>query len=262
MTRMYARGSALALLIGLALATPGVARAQWSVIEIGPSLIQTTLNTVNNLESLVTTIEDLAVQGEQLATEITAMERLVQDGTRVSGAEWARFQGQLAQLGSIVHTGNAIAYELSQVDAEFRRVFPGFEPPENGLDEYVSRSRATMDTLAGVLASAGANIGDAAQVQGSLNTLRSENESAVGQLAAAQTANRIASLEVGELVKLRQLVTAQTNALTVYYGQQLQRETAAEAAFERFVNVQEDVRPYAGSGFDALPSVCARPPCP
>lgn len=250
------------LVAATALLVAGQAHAQRPVIEVGPALVQQTLDTLHNYETMVTTIEDLANQGEQLATQISIMERVLRDGTPVSGAEWAQFENRMGLLAGVARRGQALAYEVANVDTAFRTAFPGYEPPVDWPGDYARQSAMTLDTLAGVLASVGANVADAPEVQGSLNTLRTENESAVGQLAAAQTANRIASLQIGELVKMRQLMVAHTNALTVFHGQQLQKETASEAAFQAFVGGAPSVRDYGAGGFRTLPSVCARPPCP
>jgi len=126
--------------------------------------------------------------------------------------------------------------------------------------QYDAWSAALLDTLNGVLESSGANVADAGEVQRSLDQLRAENEGAIGQLAAIQTANRVASLEVAELAKLRQLIAAQTNAITVYYATLHQKEVAADAALDRFVNAPGTIRSYQGA-FLRTPPLCQSPPC-
>ncbi len=233
---------------------PRSAHAQVPVIEIGPNLIQTTLNTLNNLQTMLTTIDDLINQHEQLTTQISALDRLILDGTAVSGAEWAQFRSQVATLAALVERGQAIAYQLPSVASAFESEFPGYTTPVSWISEYSHRTQSSLDTLAGVLDATGRNIGDASAVQDTLNILRSENESAVGQLSAIQTANRVASKQVEETVKLRQLVAAQTNAITVFYGQQIQKEAASEAAFQEFLHAPGTVRTYGSTGFSSLPT--------
>jgi P-type conjugative transfer protein TrbJ len=93
-----------------------------------------------------------------------------------------------------------------------------------------------LDTLRGTLASAGLNVADAPSVQAALNSLRTANDTAQGRLEAIQIGNQIASLQVEELAKLRQLFAAQINAQNAYLGAQEAKDAGSAAAFDAWVS--------------------------
>ncbi len=241
-------------------AAPIVAHAQVPVVEVGPNVIQNTLNMIQNLTTMLTTLDDLANQTRQLTNQIQILERLIRDGTPRTSAEWGELARALDRLAALVRRGQAIAYSAAALDETFRSQFPGWVPPTDWKRQYDAWSESVLDTLGGVLQSSGANVADADEIQRSLDRLRAENEAAIGQLAAIQTANRVASLEVAELAKLRQLIAAQTNAITVYYATLHQKEMTADAALDRFVNAPGTIRSYQGA-FSRTPTLCQSPPC-
>ncbi len=242
-------------------AAPMVAQPQVPVVEIGPNVIQNTLNMIQNLTTMLTTLDDLANQTRQLTNQIQILERLIRDGTPVASSEWGEVGRTLDRLGVLVRRGHAVAYGAANLAEAFRSHFPGWVPPMDWNAQYDAWSAGLLDTLNGVLTSSGANVGDANEIQRSLDNLRAENESVIGQLAAIQTANRVASLQVAELAKLRQLIAAQTNAITVYYATLHQKEVAADAALDRFIGAPTTIRLYSGA-FLKTPTLCEGPPCP
>ena len=249
------------LLFCIALATFAISsRAQVPVVEIGPNVFQNTLNTIQNLTTMLTTLEDLENQTKRLANQGQILERLRRDGTPRSSAEWGELGHRLKTLATLVDQGEALTYETANLDPVFRTRFPGGVAPDDWRQAVETLSESLLDTLSGVLRSSGANVADAESVQRSLDQLQIDNTTAIGQLAAVQTSNRLQSLEVSELAKLRQLLAAQTNAITVYYATVHQQGVAADAALDRFVDAPGSIRSYEGR-FLTTPPLCPRPPC-
>ncbi len=153
-------------------AAPMVAQAQVPVVEVGPNVIQNTLNMIQNLTTMLTTLDDLANQTRQLTNQIQILERLIRDGTPRASAEWGELARALDGLAALVRRGQAIAYSAAALVETFRSQFPGWVPPTDWNAQYDAWSEGLLDTLAGVLASSGANVGDAGEVQRSLDRLR------------------------------------------------------------------------------------------
>jgi len=112
-----------------------------------------------------------------------------------------------------------------------------------------------LDTLRGTLASAGRNVADASSVQAGLDSLRSANDSAQGRLEALQVGNQIASLQVEEMAKLRQLFATQINAQNAYLGAQEAKAAGAAAAFDAWVGNAPTTIPVSrpDEGLGAVP---------
>ena len=130
---------------------------------------------------------------------------------------------------------DSIPYTLSDVADVFEGRFPGYVAPTDWPTAYDSWSTSALDTLRGALASAGRNVADAPSVQAALDALRSSNDSAQGRLEALQIGNQIASLQVEEMTKLRQLFAAQINGQNAYLGAQEAKAAGSAAAFDTWV---------------------------
>lgn len=96
-------------------------------------------------------------------------------------------------------------------------------------------SQATLDTLNGTLRSAGLNAGDFNSVGAALGALRSANDGATGRNELLQVANSLASLQIEEMAKMRQLVALEINAQNVWKANATNTTAASEAALQRFI---------------------------
>ena len=76
------------------------------------------------------------------------------------------------------------------------------------------------------------NARDARTIEETLDVLRRRNATASGRMQALQIANALASRELEELAKLRQLIAASTNAQNVYLATREAREAASVASFD------------------------------
>ena len=196
------------------------------------SVIQETLSVAQEIEQVVNQATQIANQIQQLEHEIEMLRNMSINTTPGSTVAWGDVQAILGGLNSAVQTGLAISYALSNVESTFEDRFPGYVPPGDWSAAYDSWATTVIDTLRGTLASAGINIADASSVQAGLRALRSANDGAEGRLEAIQIGNQIASLQVEELAKLRQLAAAQISAQNVYLGAQEAKQAGSAAAFD------------------------------
>ena len=112
------------------------------------------------------------------------------------------------------------------------------------------QGRLCLDTVRGTLQSAGLNISDVNTVDAALQTLRSANDSATGRNELMQVANSLASLQVEEMAKVRQLLALEINARNVWATSQTNSDAAGEAALEQFIGTPASaVDPRSQPGF-------------
>ena len=173
--------------------------------------------------------------------------------------QWGEVASLLNRLQAALETGNSIAYSMADLATLFQERFPGYEPSEDFPSRFENWSATALDTLRGVLVSTRINVSDLPNVQAALDALRALNASSTGRLQALQVGNMIASHQVEELAKLRQLMAASTNAQTVYLASQEAKEAGAEASFSQFIFSGETEiptrRPGEGFGRDAVPEL-------
>ena len=236
-----ARTTAAVGLIGAVLLTPGASQS-WDIVLDPSNLAQNVTTAVQQTLSVAQEVRMVANQGTQIAQQIQQLQhelQMLQDMAlhtlRAPTVAWGETQAALGALGQAVELGLSIPYTLSNVADVFESRFPGYVAPTDWPAAYDAWSTSVLDTLRGTLASAGRNVADAPNVQAALDALRSSNDSAQGRLEALQIGNQIASLQVEEMAKLRQLFAAQINAQNAYLGAQEAKAAGSAAAFDAWV---------------------------
>ncbi len=227
-------------------------------------------NLVQNILQAITTVEDLSNQYNQLTDlgEISnlnesQLERLNLSVQALQRGNWAEVQSLINDYNRALAQGQALIATAGQMMVQFDALFPGYQSSPDYQVAYAEWSQVNLDTQKGAMNAAARNISDAGAVQADLDVLRSDNNAAVGQLSALQTGNRVASLQVEELTKLRALMVAQLNAQAVAEARHEQAETQAEASTQEWVNV--GARPATpryriNSGFSEMPALTAGRP--
>ena len=124
-------------------------------------------------------------------------------------------RSDLVQLAKAVTTGRSISFQNSKVHKRFEKVFPGYQQRSqkkypNFEAEYREWSQTNHDTVRGALTSAGLQADQFYDEDAAIRVIDRQLQSAEGQVQAIQAAGRIASAQVEQMQKLRQLVASQT----------------------------------------------------
>ncbi|MCR9095679.1 MAG: P-type conjugative transfer protein TrbJ [bacterium] len=225
MSRMQALATATVLSLALIVVNPQVGHGQLfggSGIVYDPIHHATTV--LNHAEALL-----------QTAAQVEMLRDMIENSRRAGSPSWGELAAILDQMEATLQSGQAIAYTLEGLDGRFRDAFPGYDPADDYARLYRGWSGTLLDTLRATLAATGVNARDARTIEDTLDVLRRRNATASGRMQALQIANALASRELEELAKLRQLIAASTNAQNVYLATREAREAASVASFERFL---------------------------
>jgi P-type conjugative transfer protein TrbJ len=240
-----------AVLVGTLLAPVQPGHAQILVTDLANlaenivTAVQQTLSVAQEIQMVTNQATQIAQQIQQLENEYEMLANMLTNTTPGATVAWGEVDTALRALARTIETGLALSYAASDIARVFEERYPGYEPPQDWPSAYESWSRSALDTLRGTLASAGENLRDVGSVQQALDRLRSQNEATEGRLEAIQIGNQLASLEVEELAKLRQLVAAQINAQNAYLGAQEAKAAGSEAAFDAWVSNGETAIPVS-----------------
>jgi P-type conjugative transfer protein TrbJ len=217
------------------------ASANVPVIDV-TNLAQNILSAVNAVKSVAQQAQQLSNDSEMIMQNVQQLQQLVgilQDLQRNSQPgsplAWGSVDTALQALGESMRIGQSISYDLSHLSDEFEARFPGYVAPHDWSTAYRQWSQTALDTLRGALVSAGQNVADAPSIEASLDALRLANTSAAGRLQAIQVGNELASLEISEMAKLRQLVAAQITSQNTYAASLESRRAGADAALSQFL---------------------------
>jgi type IV secretion system protein TrbJ len=223
------RVPALALATGLAFwAAPGLSRGQLPVIDAA-NLVQTTLTALEAIQSVINEVQMIENQVKQIET-------MLQNTRNFGQGIWdTQALPRLLRLGQVIDQEQAIAYTMVNVDSLFRQRYPGYRPVTDWSRSYDSWASTTLDTLRGVLNSAGLQGAEFATEQGRIQALQALSDRAAGRMQALQVGNMMAAEQLQQLVKLRQLVLAQINAQTVYMATQTSRDAQRAATQSEWI---------------------------
>ncbi|WP_301233382.1 P-type conjugative transfer protein TrbJ [Pandoraea cepalis] len=193
---------------------------------------------LNNLELLQANIQ----QAQQVANQLRNLTTLPQ-------MVWGQAQADLQQLTGIVNVGQTISYAATNVDQVFRQQYPGYGKITNFPQSYAQWGTNTLDNLRSALNVAGLQSSQFASERAALQSIQSMANNPTGQLQAVQAGVSIASMQVDQLQKLRQLMMTQMQAQNTYLATKTQTEQAQAAAQrDHFEVYQPTASKFSSSG--------------
>lgn len=202
----------------------------------GSTEITQILNNIQLVESYLQQVQSYATQIQQWQTQIQQYQNMVQNTLALPSQIWGPIQADLMGIANVVQQGQALAYSASSIGTKFQQTFKGFNYPAgfNFKTVYKDWSKTTMDGIKGAFEAAKMQADQFATEEGVLAGLRTQSQSAQGQMQALQVGSQIAEQQVQQLQKLRQLMMVQMQAQNSYLAAQEQKDAARTQAQEEF----------------------------
>jgi P-type conjugative transfer protein TrbJ len=187
---------------------------------------------------------EYAKQLLQYAIQVQQLADALKNTAHGGPASLTSIAADLGMLAAVVQGGRALAYSLGNDDVLFRQTYPGYQPlasvgPPLPAGSYANRyavwAQTSLDTTQGILRGAGFQGKLLATEQGVLGILRA--------LSAANLLNRndainltgqLASEQVGQLQKLRELQLEDMTSKAAYQGYQVQKDADVVATEQQF----------------------------
>src|SRR4051812_5788330 len=114
-------------------------------------------------------------QGQELANALDMYREQIRNGLALPSHFYGAIDADLTSLASIVQGGQALAYSLAGLDAQFRSTFAGYGTNSNVyFTRYKQWSASALDTIRGTLRAAGLQGSQLASEQAVLSSLRSQ----------------------------------------------------------------------------------------
>jgi P-type conjugative transfer protein TrbJ len=238
---------AVVLMVSIGLGVPYKARA--GGVFIGATEITQLLNHVELVSQYVQ-------QVEQYETQLKQYERQMQDGQIVGTQFFGPIQSDLLGLERAVQGGQAISYSMGNLDSQFTSKFGGYgyRPTQNFAQNYATWSQTSLDSTQHALDGANLQSAQLTNEESLINQLNTMSQSSTGQLEAIQIGNQIASEEVQQLMKLRQLMMADLQSKASYQASQIQMTADSTAASTNFFTLKTSGL-GTGASADAVPAV-------
>ncbi len=173
----------------------------------------------------------------------------IKNTTHGGPAALSNISADLTQLANVVQSGQALAYSLGGQDVAFRNTFPGYQsafglPPTVGTyqSNYSRWAQTSLATTQGILRGVGAQGKLLATEQGVLSLLkRLSSSNLLNRNDAINLTSQLATEQIGQLQKLRELQLEDMTSKAAYQGYVIQRQAASEAATQQFFNYKPEV---------------------
>lgn len=179
------------------------------------------------LLNYATLARQLLQSAQILQSNIQALRYQGIAGKLLTLAQFGQLAQNLTKLSQNVQQGNALSYTLSHLDIAFKSAFPGYLNTGIAFDpQYRQWSRTSLDTIGGILASISASTSDMNSDARIMDFLSQKQGTVIGETQAIQAGTEIANFQASQLLKLRQLMSAQITQTGVALGRQIQIEQA------------------------------------
>jgi type IV secretion system protein TrbJ len=178
---------------------------------------------------------------EQLATQIQQYNNMVTQGTGLPSSMYGSIAADLRSVVNLYTRSQSLGRHVQNLEASFNREFPGYQAYLNSVagsalpasstmpDRYEKWSEQGRDNVRIAMEAANLNTGEFDSEDAQLSRMVARSQSAVGRMQAIQAGNEIASQNVQQLQKLRDLMATQINMQANYMAQQQDRITLDDA---------------------------------
>ena len=235
---LLAAGAALAL----GLASPGMTPPAHAITVFDPA------NYSQNLLQATRALIQINNQVRQLANEAQMLINQAQDLASLPTSIAAELQASFAQVDALIRDAQGIAYQVSAIETEYRRLFP------EQYDVAVATSQILQDAHeAWRLARSGFQ--HALQVQAevvnqvradaaTLDRLVAESQAAAGNLQALQAGNQLTALAAQQSMQLQVLLAASARAEALDRARAIAAHEQGRARLERFLGDGNAYTPF------------------
>ncbi|MCF7554543.1 P-type conjugative transfer protein TrbJ [Pseudomonas petrae] len=180
---------------------------------------------------------------EQLKKQIQQYQNMITQGKSLPNSMFGSIATDLKSVVSIYNRSQSLGRELQNIDTQFNDKYPGFQSYLNGAANYTSLtteehyqnwSEQGRDNVRSALDAANLNTSSFESEDTKLASMVARSQSAVGRMQAIQAGNEIASQNVQQLQKLRDLLATQINMQGNYMAQQGDRHDISDATEQKF----------------------------
>lgn len=215
------------------------AHAQWVVVD-PTNLVQNTLTAIRTMQQVNNQIRQLQNEAQMLVNQARNLARLPRSVVD-------QLRANLATTERLITQARGLAYDVSHLDREFRRLYPmqyaatvsGDQMYHDALERWrnaLSGLQTTMQMQAQVSQNLGSD-------EGVLADLVSQSQGAEGALQAMQATNQLLALQAKQSIQAQRLQITQDRAASLELARQA-------AATERG---REVTRRFLGSGTPYTP---------
>ncbi|PXA86576.1 P-type conjugative transfer protein TrbJ [Nostoc sp. 3335mG] len=232
--RFSSRILATAMVTCLGLASAGPADALLPVFDSS--------NFGQNLLTAERTLTQINNQIKALQNQATMLSNMARNLTTFNFPELQQITGTLQKVDTLMGQAQGISFKVSQLDAQFKQLFPGQGGTATTTDQQLANAKARLDT---VMAAYRQTMATQSQIAenvttdaANLSSLADRSQSSEGALQAAQATNQLLALTAKQQFQIQQMMAVQYRA----------EATDATARAQASIDAQAATKAFLGSG--------------
>ncbi len=195
---------------------------------------------ITQLANKLTMVKQLGIQAQQLQAQINQYQNMMTNTNGLSRQLWGNAVGDLQKVTAIFQQSKALAYSAQNLGSRFSQRYQGFNAYASGKgnwsNKYNQWSQDSSNNVLSALRAAGAQNTAMQDENAVMAQIQLMSGSAQGRMQALQLGNMMASQNIQQIQKLRQLVMTQIQMEGNYYQMQQDKADAMEAEHQRFMN--------------------------
>ena len=203
-------------------------------------------------QQIVNQVSQITNQVTQIQNQLRQYENMLQNTMQLPNHIWGQVAKDIQSLQSAVQKGQAIAYSMGNLDNALKQRFASYTDFQANLpnatnysETYKTWTTTNRDTISGTLAAAGLTSSQFSTEESTMSQLRSQSQSADGQMKALQVGHQIAAQQVEQMQKLRGMVSQQAVMMGTWYQSEQAKKDATQVAKEDFF---KDMAPATTGG--------------
>lgn len=223
------------------------AATEWTQLANNAELINLLEKSGVQIENQVKQIGQLA---EQIQNQLKIYDNMLQNTARLPQHAWGKIEADLKRLQQVVDHGRGISFSMGNADDVLRQRFESYADFKTALpdgktfsSQYQTWSDTNRDTITSTLKAANLTAAQFSSEEATMRSLRSLSETSDGQMKALQVGHQIAAEQVGQIQKLRGLVSQQMTMTATWYQTNQTDKDLAQARRERFFDGGRDTIP-------------------
>lgn len=253
--RTTARAAVLAIVLAVApfpasqaqFGIPGLGGLVGGLLGKGPQVVVDPTAVAKLVTQLEQQLQQIQVARSQLQLNVDNMRKL-------ANPPWRRINAAIAQVDQLAQQGQALAYTLRNVDAQFGRTFPGWQVSTTMSADMRAQSERTLATLRSALNAVSATAQQFPVAAANLELMKSRMGAVTSAQQAAELNGAIGIQGAEELALLRQQLATQQSAQLVAAAHQInhdlqgaawQQAYMAPAQTRRAVPARRDISGWA-----------------
>lgn len=226
-----ALGLAAGASLGMALIAPSTPAQAFVVFD--PS------NYAQNLLTAARALNQINNQIKSLQNEASMLSNMAKNLTKIDFPQLQQITQSLQQIDQLMHDAQAVSFQVTQIDRNFRTLFPkDFDASmksQGHVLEARSRLDAAMAAFRQTMVVQGQIVENVESDGKLLAALAEKSQNAEGALQATQATNQLLALTAKQQFQIQTMMAAQYRADSLEQSRRVQAESDARAATKKFL---------------------------